>query len=215
MRRSSRGRRLTAQPPPLGYFSPMAIHDSLRRADGGFEAVLHRVGGTDWTRPTPCEDWNVLQLTGHVVAGSVMAAAIVRGAPRQRAIALLGTDHLGDDPIGAYRRALDDQHLAFESLDALDVSCEHPAGDMSAAQVLAFRIGDLVLHTWDLATAIGVEPALDPALVAEVWDGLQPMAPFIGQLGVFGTGRSGDVTHEAPLLDQLLDLTGRRPAARC
>jgi hypothetical protein len=40
---------------------------------------------------------------------------------------------------------------------------------------------------------------------------MQPMAPFIGQTGVFGSGPSGDVAADAPLQQRLLDFTGRRP----
>jgi hypothetical protein len=43
------------------------------------------------------------------------------------------------------------------------------------------------------------------------WEGLQPMVPFIGEIGAFGTGPSGTVAEDAPLQLRLLDLTGRRP----
>ncbi|MEA3021062.1 MAG: hypothetical protein QOI47_2586, partial [Actinomycetota bacterium] len=53
--------------------------------------------------------------------------------------------------------------------------------------------------------------SLDQGPVGYVWEALQPMAPMIGQVGVFGTGPSGDVPDDAPLQQRLLDLTGRRP----
>ena len=37
------------------------------------------------------------------------------------------------------------------------------------------------------------------------------MAPFIAEIGVFGSGPSGTVAEDAPLQQRLLDLTGRRP----
>jgi hypothetical protein len=36
------------------------------------------------------------------------------------------------------------------------------------------------------------------------------MAPFIGEVGMFGTGPSGFFNDDAPLQLRLLDLTGRR-----
>ena len=38
-----------------------------------------------------------------------------------------------------------------------------------------------------------------------------PMAPFIGEVGVFGSGPSGTVGDDATVKIRLLDLTGRRP----
>lgn len=192
---------------------PPTTITSLRRAGDGFTALVGKVADDQWDLPTPCPDWRVRQLVGHVVAASAMATALVRGASRNEAIALLSVDELGVDPAGATERFLDEQARAFDAvageLDGL--RCDHPAGPMTARQLLDFRVGDLVVHTWDLAVAIGADTALDPTLVDEVWGALRPMAPFIGQLGVFGDGPSGRLDDEAPLQARLLDLTGRRP----
>ena len=189
---------------------------SLRRAGDGFTGLVAEVDADQWGLPTPCPDWSVRQLVGHVVASSAMAAALLRGASRNAAIALLGVDELGDDPFDAACRILDDQARAFEEVDQNleELRCDHPAGPMTARQLLDFRVGDLVVHTWDLAVAIGADTALDPDLVEQVWGAMRPMAPFIGQLGVFGAGPSGRLDDEAPLQARLLDLTGRRPGRR-
>jgi len=73
------------------------------------------------------------------------------------------------------------------------------------------RVGDALLHSWDLARAISADDQLDPELVAEVWAGMSPMAGFIGKSGFFGSGASGAVGHDASLQTRLLDLSGRRP----
>ena len=52
---------------------------------------------------------------------------------------------------------------------------------------------------------------IDPALAAFVLEGMLPMAPMMGQVGVFGEGPSGTVDDDAPAQERLLDLTGRRP----
>lgn len=188
-----------------------SITDPLRRADEMFSARLASIGPSDWDRPTPCADWSVRQVVGHVVTGSAMATGILRGATRNQAIAILGVDELGNDPEAAYRRVLDEQVAAFAAVDSFDMVCEHPAGDMSARQLLDFRVADLVLHTWDIAVAVGLDTDLDADLVEVVWEGLAPMAPFIGRLGVFGHGPSGAVPADAPLQTRLLDLAGRHP----
>ena len=34
-------------------------------------------------------------------------------------------------------------------------------GDLPGAEILGFRIGDITVHAWDLARALGVDEALD------------------------------------------------------
>jgi uncharacterized protein (TIGR03086 family) len=150
-------------------------------------------------------------LVGHVASGSRMAAALADGGTRNDAIAVLGVDHLGDDPIGSLEAALATQLEAFARPDVAGQVFRHPAGDMPGAQVLRFRVGDLLVHQWDLARAIGADETLDADLVEEVWDGIAPMIPMIATSGVFGSGPSGDVDVGAPLQVRLLDAMGRRP----
>jgi len=41
----------------------------------------------------------------------------------------------------------------------------HPIGDLPGSRWLVIRIAENVVHSWDLATAIGVNPELDEQLV--------------------------------------------------
>jgi len=186
--------------------------DLLGTAGEHFRAVVARVTEDHLGRPTPCPDWNVLELIGHVTSGSQMAAAVADGAARDEAIGLLATDFVGNDPLGAVDTALANQRRALGA-DGIDERiCQHPAGDMPGSQLLGFRISDLLVHQWDLAHAIGIETTLDAAAVQRVWDDISPMAPIIAQLGVFGAGPSGTLDDSAPLDLRLLDLMGRRPS---
>jgi uncharacterized protein (TIGR03086 family) len=189
----------------------MTPADALQRASDGFRAVVTQVGDDQWEAPTPCAGWTVRDLVGHVASGSEMAARLADGASRNEAIALLGIDHLGDDPLAAVDQALDRQLVAFERPDIGVHVFHHPAGDMPGAQVINFRIGDLLVHQWDLARAIGADETLDPSVVQLVWDGIQPMLPMMSSVGVFGDGASGTVGDDAPPQLRLLDAMGRRP----
>ena len=199
---------MAQQTPHLGPSS----QDLLGTASDGFRAVVSQVTPEHFALPTPCPDWNVLELIGHVVSGSQMAAAIADGALRNEAIGHLATDFVGDDPLTAVDEALANQRRALGADDIDERVCQHPAGDMPGSQLLGLRISDLLVHQWDLAHAIGVETTLDPATVQHVWDDISPIAPIIAQLGVFGEGPSGSLDATAPMDVQLLDLMGRRPA---
>ena len=189
----------------------MAPSSSLERAGQQFASTVRLVGEDQWSLPTPCDGWTVRELVGHVASGCRMATALAGGGSRNDAIAVLGVDHLGHDPTSSIDAALAAQLEAFAQPDVDGQLFHHPAGDMPGAQVLRFRITDLLVHRWDLARAIGADETLDPDLVAEVWNGIAPMIPMMATSGVFGTGPSGTLVDDAALQTRLLDAMGRRP----
>jgi uncharacterized protein (TIGR03086 family) len=193
------------------YLRTVASTDSLRNSADGFRRVVARIGDDQWQLDTPCDGWTVRQLVGHVAAGCQMAATLADGGDRQAAIAVLGVDHLGDEPVAAVDRALQRQQVAFDRPDIGDQGFQHPAGDMPGVQVLLFRVTDLLVHQWDLARAIGVDETLDPVLVDEVLRGIAPIVPMMASSGVFGSGPSGSLADDAPAQSRLLDAMGRRP----
>ncbi|MBW3669068.1 MAG: TIGR03086 family protein [Actinobacteria bacterium] len=182
----------------------------LDRATSEFEKRVRQVRDDQWDAPTPCEGWTVRDLVHHVVGADVMAVRLLEGSSTEDAMAVMATDVLGDDHVGAFVSARDAMVSALREERALERTCHHPIGDIPGAQLLGFRIADHTLHAWDLARAIGADEQLDPDLVAAVWQGMQPLAPFIGSMGLFGSGPTGEVPEDAPLQARLLDLAGRR-----
>lgn len=188
----------------------MSRDQNLEQATAEFDRRLRAVTPEQWDAPTPCGDWNVRELVHHVVKANTMAVDLVAGCSADEARAVFETP-LSDDPIDEFVSTANTQLDALAQPGALDTIVHHPAFDMPGAQLLNFRIGDLALHAWDLARAIGADETLDAELVRAVWDGLQPMAAIIPATGVFGEGPRGTVGEDATLQQRLLDLTGRRP----
>lgn len=192
----------------------MELIDALGVARGEFEARLATVKPDHWDRPTPCSDWTVGALVTHVVVGCRMAVALLAGSSADEAFTAarsappLGA---GDDLMGEFVSAADAQEAAFGKDGALTRTVHHRVGDMPGGQLLEFRTSDYVLHTWDLARAVGADEHLDAELVALIWEGMVPMAPMMGKTGQFGAGPSGSLGEDAPLQARLLDLSGRRP----
>ncbi len=184
---------------------------SLERAGNGFASIVELIADDQWDQPTPCDGWTVRALVGHVAAGSRMAAALADGGTRNDAISILGVDHLGSDPKGSIDAALAAQLDAFRRPEVADHVLQHPVGDLPGAQVLRFRVGDLLVHQWDLARAIGADESLDIELAQDVFDSIGPMIPMMAASGVFGAGPSGEVADDAPVQIRLLDAMGRRP----
>ena len=183
----------------------------LRRASEFHERQLVTITADEWALPSNCDGWTVKDLADHVLGGNRFAVGMLAGLDAGAAFAdalALGFD---DDPVAAYRASVAAQLAAFEAPDALTVLVHHPAGDIGAREFLGFRLGDLLLHAWDLAQSTGRECTLDEELVPVVWEAYRPILGAANDRGVFGTGASGDVSSEAPLPLRLLDLTGRRP----
>lgn len=188
----------------------MSTLEHLSAAHAQFGRVLATVDGSAWDLATPCEGWTVARLVEHVVGGEQMTVALLHGATAEEARRPVATLAPAEASTRFATAALEVE-TAFCEPAALARTVHHPIGDVSATQLLGFRVGDLTVHSWDLARAVAADELLDPELVAAVWDDLEPLAPMIGSIGVFGDGPSGDVGDGAGLQLRLLDLTGRRP----
>ncbi len=183
----------------------------LTAAQAEIRKHVASIGAEQWGLPTPCTNWTVAHLVTHLVEGSHMAVMLLQGASAEESRTAFGVAH-GPDLGAELDVALDDELAAFSVPGAFETIVHHPAaGDVPGATMYGFRTGDYLLHGWDIARATGGDEQLPEALVISIWDGLQPVASFIGDIGVFGSGPSGTVADDAPLQQRLLDLTGRRP----
>lgn len=181
----------------------------LRSAQAEVDRRIRAVAPQQWDDTTPCDGWTVHALVVHLVDGADEAATVLTGGTWRGSTAhARPTSEL----TAAWTRNAATEVDAFARAGALEQTVVHPeAGEMPGAQWLGMRVGDYLLHAWDLARATGGDEALDADLVAGVYSHLEPMRPFIAQLGIFGDGPSGHVADDAPLQTRLLDLTGRRP----
>ena len=71
----------------------------------------------------------------------------------------------GDDPVAACESAVRSIRAAFAQPGALERTVHHTVGDMPGRQLLVQLVANCVVHSWDLATAIGVDPGLDEQLI--------------------------------------------------
>jgi uncharacterized protein (TIGR03086 family) len=141
------------------------IAELHRRACEQVTTRVERIAAGQWDLPTPCTEWNVRDLVGHLVSGTSWVGPLVEG----RTIAEVGDrfdgDLLGDDPSGAWRRAAGAAVDACAADGAMHRLVHLSSGDVPAADYVAERILDLVMHAWDVARAIGADETLDPELV--------------------------------------------------
>ncbi len=71
---------------------------------------------------------------------------------------------------------------------------------------------DQLIHTWDLAVALGTDRTLDPAVAAAVAEMFLPHMPEMGRQAGF-VGAAVKVADDAAAQDRLLGAMGRHPGA--
>ncbi|OBK17129.1 TIGR03086 family metal-binding protein [Mycobacterium asiaticum] len=179
--------------------------DELHSAEDSLavlQHVLHTIAGSDKDKQTPCSEYNVKQLTTHLLNSIVTLGGMV-GAD----IAVPeDTDSVEGLVIAAARPALDAWHK--HGLEG-----EVPFGDgaiPARAAVAVFSI-EFLVHGWDYARAVGsqINP---PDSLSEYVLGLAQNIIQPPQRQAAGFDDPVRVADDAPPLDRLLAFTGRNPA---
>jgi uncharacterized protein (TIGR03086 family) len=111
----------------------------------------------------------------------------------------------------AYRQAVTRCVTALDRPGALEGRCASPVGfEWSVGEAAAGTFMDQLVHGWDLAVAIGQDPALDGELAQLCVDMFLPRMPEMGRVaGIVGPEVS--VPEDASAQDRLLAAMGRRP----
>jgi uncharacterized protein (TIGR03086 family) len=141
------------------------VVERFRQACAGFGVVLGAVQSGQWAAPTPCPDWDVRQLVNHVTRGNLNYRDLVRGGSAAEFLRRRDADALGTDPGRAFASSVRLCAAAFAAPGALDRVVDYPLGPLPGRRALAVRTADTVVHTWDLARAVGADETLDAGLV--------------------------------------------------
>ena len=160
-----------------------------RQALASTRRFVAGVSATQWSAPTPCAGWDTRAVLNHVVAGNLWAAELAGGKTIADVGDRLEGDLLGRDPLAAYESSAETAGDAFAVPGALEAPCAVSYGPVPGSVYAGHRFIDVLIHGWDLATATGQDPTLDPTLVAGCWAVIQPQAELLKASGMFG----GDV----------------------
>jgi uncharacterized protein (TIGR03086 family) len=180
---------------------------SMHRAQDGFTRALEAVGDGQWSSPTPCTDWDVRALVNHVAGELLWAPPLVAGKTIDEVGDQFDGDVLGDDPVAVWRTGVTGARTAFEEGGALERTVHLSFGDFTGDNYAWQLISDIVVHTWDLARAVGADDSLPEDLAADVAAFFGPMLESFGPNPYFAA--AVDVPADASAQDKLLALTGR------
>jgi hypothetical protein len=156
------------------------VTERYRRAAAAFTERVQAVPDDGWERPAPCEGW--------------VARDVVR--------------HLVEWVPGFFDAAL---QARLDDPATVSAEVSHPRAGTHRFDdaVGTFVLGDVLVHTWDLARAAGLDERLDPELVHDLLVGLEPMDGALRSSGQFGT--RVEVAPDADEQTRLIAFTGRRP----
>lgn len=186
-------------------------HPDLAPVASSVAALLHGVRDEHLDAPTPCPDYTVAEMLGHVhgLSQAFVAAAAKDLGPLTSTPPTERVQALPDD----WRDSLP------EHLHALGQAWRDPAAwtGMTAAggvdlpgEVADFvALDEIVVHGWDLARSTG--QSFDPGTEA-----VAAVHEFLAQFRADGTpsdifGPAVPVPDEAPLFDRAIGLAGRDP----
>lgn len=167
-------------------------------------AMVNGLTVEDLSRPTPCEEWSVQNLLEHMTQVCQNFAAAL-GAEQQP-----GTG-AATDARATYVQAVDALSRAMHAPGALDKTVNLPFGQMPAERGLNIALADQMIHTWDLAKALGKPFSMDERLAAGTLQGLHhlvtpdrrgPGGPFAAEV---------PCAADAPVQDRLVAFSGRQP----
>lgn len=191
----------------------------LEQATRRIAALLGRVDDSRLDGPTPCSDYTVRELLGHLTG----LAAAFRDAARKDlgASTAVSPDSalpvLDDDWREVLPRRLEEVAAAWRSPDAWTGMTRAGGVELPGEVAGAVALNELVVHGWDLARSTGQPYAAGEAelrsceaLLAPAEDG-PGGSPEDGSDGDSLFGPPVPVPGDAPLLDRVIALSGRRP----
>lgn len=181
----------------------------LERALDQTEALIASTGPGQASLPTPCADWDVRALVGHM-AGQDLRNFLLR-MRGETADWRAPADEIGDDWAAAFRARAAPLRAAWRAAD-LGRPLEVPGGGQIALRGVADQqITELAVHGWDLAVATGREAGLDPELAEHGLDwSRQMLRPEYRGPGK-AIGEEVPVPSDAPAYHRLAGWFGRDP----
>lgn len=189
--------------------------DRFRAAQQAFTDRVHAVSDDQWRAGTPDTEWSVADLVAHLVEEHRWAAPLLDGQSMASAAKIVeGSRSLPVDGGTGANLAQEWDEAAVASADAftadgaLERTVELSRGATPVRDYLGEMTFDLVVHGWDLGTAIGYAQPLPSAVVESVF----AQAKQLGDLSASGLFAAPvEVPDDAPTIDKLVALTGRAP----
>ena len=169
--------------------------ESVRAADG------------KWDRGSPCDAWDARGVLEHVIGFHDVLLLRALG---------LKPDRPRDDPrmrweltYGQLEKAFEPDRRLFERVVDIPALQGNPATRLDARAMMPNLTRDVLMHTWDLARAVGADDRLDSQWCELFYTALPKDAAELSVSGMFDTAVA--VGDQTDVQSKLLARLGRNP----
>lgn len=159
--------------------------DHHHRAARGFGHLVARIETHQWDAPTPCSAWTVRDLVNHLTSEARWTPPLLAGRTIEEVGEVFDGDVLGDDPQRAHEEAVAAAIDAVARVD-LERTVHLSFGEVPARVYIEQLFTDHLVHTWDLARAIGHDERLPEDLVTACLAVVAPQEDAYRAAGVIG-----------------------------
>jgi uncharacterized protein (TIGR03086 family) len=205
--------------------APVDARPQLRKALRLAGTVIDAVRPDQLALPTSCDEFDVERMRGHLLGVALRVAAIGRGEGPFNS-----PDVVEAEPdegwtaawVAASEAAID----AWAPEHVLTDTVQVPWTTMPGWDALTIYVNEVTVHTWDLATAIGLEPVWDDAVLDVSLQAMVRQIPDEHRTEIFEAafahlppdldvsypfGPAVPIAADAPFIDRLVAYNGRDP----
>jgi len=139
-----------------------ATRERLRANDLRFLAVARELSDRDWSRASLCSEWTNHEVLAHLVIG-------YRAAPATVALDVIKNRGSFDRSNAGLARRLAERQTPTELVDVFAALIGKPQG-LGRLFPRRLLLGDHVIHELDIVLPLGLEPTVNPEVIAAVLD---------------------------------------------
>jgi uncharacterized protein (TIGR03086 family) len=183
------------------------VREIYARCSAGFTERVHAVGDR-WKDPTPLPGWDVRELVNHVVNEERWTPPLFGGSTIGDVGDRFDGDLLGDDPVATVDEAAAAALAAVRADGAVEGVVHLSFGDHPGREYAMQLAADHLVHSWDLARAVGADETLDPDAVIAVLDWFDGTEALYREMGAIGP--QVDIPAGSGPQAQLLSRFGRQ-----
>jgi uncharacterized protein (TIGR03086 family) len=176
------------------------VLDRYRQLADDYQRRLEAVPDSAWTSQSPCEEWKAKDVAEHVNGVGRGFHALLGGSEPAPA---------SGDPVADWKAMRADVEAALADPELAGKPVQSPMGPMPyEALVGRLQSVDMLVHTWDLARAAGLDDTINADACAHALQGLTPLDGMIRGPGMFGPKIEPPAGADAQT--QLLCFLGRK-----
>lgn len=176
------------------------VLDRYRALADDYTSRVDAVPASAWGNQSPCTEWKTKDVVEHVTGVARMFLGLLDGS----------TPPAGSgDPVADWKAARSDVEAALSDPEKASKVVQSPMGPMPY-EVLVGRLQtvDMLVHTWDLSRAAGLDDTINADAAGHALQGLTPLDGMIRGAGMFAA--KIEPPDGADIQTQLLCFLGRQ-----